>query len=60
MGWQIPAALHALAQARAAAEAPGVEDALERAREAAMSRGHLMTQRRIEADRNALLAAARS
>ncbi len=59
MGWQIPTAFHTLAQARAATGAPGVEDALEQAGEAAGSRGHLMTQRRIEADRVALLAAAR-
>jgi adenylate cyclase len=59
MGWQIPTALHTLAQARAAAGAAGVEDALDRASESAMSRGHLMTRRRIEADRDALLAAAR-
>jgi hypothetical protein len=59
MGWQIPTAFHALAQARAAAGARGVEEALERASEAATSRGHLMTQRRIEVDRDALLAAAR-
>jgi tetratricopeptide (TPR) repeat protein len=58
MGWQIPSALHILAQARAATGAGGVEEALERAVKAAESRGHLMTQRRVEADRDSLLAAA--
>ncbi|MGH2976083.1 MAG: ATP-binding protein, partial [Solirubrobacterales bacterium] len=56
MGWQIPSAFHTLAQARAAAGAPGVEEALDRATEAAAGRGHLMTLRRIEADREALAA----
>ncbi len=60
MGWQIPTAFHTLAQARAATGAPGVEEALEQATEAAVSRGHLMTLRRIEADRADLLAAARA
>jgi adenylate cyclase len=59
MGWQIPSALHALAQARAGAGADGVEDALERAGDAAVSRGHSMTQRRIEADRDELGVRAR-
>jgi class 3 adenylate cyclase/tetratricopeptide (TPR) repeat protein len=59
MGWQIPTAFHILAQARAATGAPGVEEALNRAHESAVSRGHLMTQRRIEAERGTLLAAAR-
>ena len=59
MGWQIPSAFHALAQARAATGAPGVEEALDSAAEAAARRGHLMTRRRVEADRDSLLAAAR-
>jgi class 3 adenylate cyclase/tetratricopeptide (TPR) repeat protein len=59
MGWQIPTALHAVAQARAAHGVPGVEEALDVAAEAAHSRGHLMTLSRIEADRAVLLAAAR-
>jgi class 3 adenylate cyclase len=59
MGWQIPSSLHALAQARAAAGAAGVEEALNEAAEAAESRGHLMTLRKIAADRSSLLAAAR-
>jgi adenylate cyclase len=54
MGWQIPSALHALAQARAAAGAPGVEKTLDRAAEAARRRGHLMTLGRIEAEREQL------
>jgi len=60
MGWQIPSALHTLAQARAAAGAPGVEEALEEATEAAVRRGHRMTLSRIEADRDSLLAAGRA
>ena len=59
MGWQIPTAFHVLAQARAATGTPGVEEALEQGIEAAASRGHLMTLRRIEADRVDLVAAAR-
>jgi hypothetical protein len=59
MGWQIPPALHVLAQARAAAGAPGTKAALDEAAEAAASRGHLMTLNRVEADRDALLSAAR-
>jgi hypothetical protein len=59
MGWQIPSAFHTLARARAAAGAPGVEEALDVAAEAAAARGHLMTQRKVEADRESLLAAAR-
>ena len=57
MGWQIPSACHTLAQARAAVGAPGVEEALDEATEAAESRGHAMTLRKIEADRETLLAA---
>jgi class 3 adenylate cyclase/tetratricopeptide (TPR) repeat protein len=59
MGWQIPTALHTVAQARAAIDAPGIEEALDEATEAATSRGHLMTLGRIEADRDSLLAPAR-
>jgi class 3 adenylate cyclase/tetratricopeptide (TPR) repeat protein len=59
MGWQIPTALHALAQARAAAGASGVEDALDEAAEAAASLGHLMTLNRVKADRGVLIAAGR-
>jgi tetratricopeptide (TPR) repeat protein len=57
MGWQIPTALHTRARARAAAGSSGVEEALDEAAEAARSRGHLMTLRKIEADRASLLAA---
>jgi len=59
MGWQIPSALHTLAQARAATGGAGVEEALERAAAAAEARGHLMTQRRIEADHDSLLTSVR-
>jgi len=57
MGWQIPTALHVLAQTRAAAGLPGVEKALDAAAEEAASRGHLMTLQRIEFDRATLSAA---
>jgi adenylate cyclase len=59
MGWQIPSALHTVAQARAVAGAAGVEKALDEATAAANSRGHLMTLGRIEAERADLVAAAR-
>jgi class 3 adenylate cyclase/tetratricopeptide (TPR) repeat protein len=59
MGWQVPSSLHALAQARAAAGAEGIEEALDEAAEAARGRGHLMTLGRIEADREVLGARAR-
>lgn len=54
MGWQIPPALHTLAQARAALGAPGVEEALDEAAACARAHGHLMTLRKIEADRKVL------
>jgi adenylate cyclase len=56
MGWQIPTALHALAQARAAAGTDGARDALDAAAENAASRGHLMALRRIETERFHLAA----
>jgi hypothetical protein len=59
MGWQVSSALHTLAQARANAGAPGVEAALEEATSAAELRGHAMTLRKLSADRDSLLAAAR-
>ena len=58
MGWQIPSAFHTLAQARAGTGAPGVEEALEKATEAAKRNGHRMTLGKIDADREALLATA--
>jgi adenylate cyclase len=57
MGWQIPPALHTLAQCRAALGSDGVEEALTEATQYAEPRGHLMTLRRIEEDRKALTAA---
>lgn len=57
MGWQIPPALHTLAQARAARGQPGVEEALNEAAEYAAARGHVMTLRRVEADQKALTTA---
>jgi class 3 adenylate cyclase/tetratricopeptide (TPR) repeat protein len=60
MGWQIPTALLALAQARAATGASGVEEALSEAARAAMRYGQLMTMNRIEADRKLLIAGVTS
>jgi class 3 adenylate cyclase/tetratricopeptide (TPR) repeat protein len=57
MGWQIPPALHTLAQARAALGRDGVEEALAEATEYATARGHLMSLDRIEEDRAALTSA---
>jgi len=58
MGWQIPSALHTLAQARAATGDTGFEETLNQAAEAASRRGHLMTLRKIEADRAVPVSAA--
>ncbi len=57
MGWQIPPALLALAQSRAALGRDGVEAALTEAAEYAEPRGHQMILRRVEAEREALTAA---
>jgi class 3 adenylate cyclase/tetratricopeptide (TPR) repeat protein len=57
MGWQIPAALHTLGQARAACGRDGVSEALAEAGEDATARGHIMTLRRVEADQEALATA---
>jgi class 3 adenylate cyclase/tetratricopeptide (TPR) repeat protein len=57
MGWQIPPALHTLAQARAACGRSGVEEALAEAAQYASARGHVMTLRRVEADAETLAAA---
>jgi class 3 adenylate cyclase/tetratricopeptide (TPR) repeat protein len=57
MGWQTPPAFLILAQARFAAGADGVEEALAEATERATARGHTMSLRRIEAERGALTAA---
>jgi class 3 adenylate cyclase/tetratricopeptide (TPR) repeat protein len=54
MLWQLPPALHVLAQARSAAGVEGVREALDEATELASSRGHTMTLRRIEATRESL------
>jgi len=59
MGWQIPSALHTLAQIRASAGAPGIEQALDEAAEAARRFGQAMTLSQVEADREALIAVAR-
>lgn len=57
MGWQTPPAFLTVAQARFAAGAPGVEEALAEATERASRSGHAMSLRRIEAERGALTAA---
>jgi class 3 adenylate cyclase/tetratricopeptide (TPR) repeat protein len=59
MGWQIPIALHALAQARAATGRPGVDEALDAAAAAAARYGQQMMLEQIEADRGTLIAAVR-
>jgi adenylate cyclase len=55
MGWQICPGLQTLAQARAAAGVPGVEEALDEGAAEARARGHMMTLHKIEADRSSLL-----
>jgi hypothetical protein len=55
MGWQISPGLQTLAQARAAAGIPGVEEALDEGAAEARGMGHTMTLHRIEADRASLL-----
>jgi hypothetical protein len=50
MGWQLPLALHALAAARAADGAPGVEDAIGEASEIGERLGHRLLLRKIAAD----------
>jgi class 3 adenylate cyclase/tetratricopeptide (TPR) repeat protein len=57
MHWQLPGALHALAQARAAAGKGGVEAVLEEATQLCKRLDHRMTLRKIEADRAALTTA---
>ena len=57
MHWQLPGALHALAQARAATGADGVEEALEEATALCERLDHRMTLRKIDADRAALVPA---
>jgi class 3 adenylate cyclase len=58
MGWQIPVGFHTLAQARVATGTTGVQEALGQALETASRLGHTMTLRRIESERDALLAGA--
>ena len=55
--WTLPPALLTLAQARAAAGAPGVAEVLTEAHEIAASHGQTMAMERIEAERAALSAA---
>ncbi|HEY2714750.1 MAG TPA: adenylate/guanylate cyclase domain-containing protein [Solirubrobacterales bacterium] len=57
MAWQLPPALLVLAQARAATDAAGACEALEEAAELARERGHVMSQRRIEATRDEVVPA---
>ena len=54
MNWQLPAALLALAQARAAAAEPGVSEALDEATAVASSRGHRVMLGRLENERGEL------
>jgi adenylate cyclase len=51
INWQVPLALRALAQARAAGGEDGVAEALDEAAEVAARLDHRMTLRKIEADR---------
>jgi class 3 adenylate cyclase/tetratricopeptide (TPR) repeat protein len=57
INWQVPLALRALAQARAATSEEGVVEALDEAAEIAGRLGHRMTLQKIEADRAELAAA---
>jgi predicted ATPase/class 3 adenylate cyclase len=57
MLWQLPAALHLLAEARAAAGVAGAREALDESERLARAQGHLMTLRRVEAARRGLVAA---
>jgi len=57
MNWQLPGALLALAQSRAATGTAGVEEALEEATALCERLDHRMTLRKIDADRSALTAA---
>jgi hypothetical protein len=57
MLWQLPPALHALAQARAAAGAAGVEEALDEATAVCWRLGHALALQRIEAERPSLTGA---
>jgi tetratricopeptide (TPR) repeat protein len=54
MLWQLPTALHTLAQARAAAGAAGVEEALDEAVAVCRRHGHALALERIEAERPSL------
>jgi adenylate cyclase len=57
MLWQLPTALHTLAQARAAAGAAGVEEALDEAVAVCRRHGHALALERIEAERPSLTGA---
>lgn len=57
LGWPLPLALYVLAAARAALGHDGVEEALDEAAALTRAGGHLMTLRRIEESRPALVAA---
>jgi tetratricopeptide (TPR) repeat protein len=57
INWQVPPALRALAQTRAAAGGEGVAEALDEAAEIATRLGHRMTLNKIEADRAELVPA---
>jgi class 3 adenylate cyclase/tetratricopeptide (TPR) repeat protein len=57
MFWQLPSALLALAQARAATGAAGVEEALDEAAGVCRRFGHAQTLERVEAERQSLTGA---
>jgi class 3 adenylate cyclase/tetratricopeptide (TPR) repeat protein len=57
MHWQLPGALHALAQSRAATGSDGVAEALAEATDLCQRLDHRMTLRKIDADRAALTPA---
>jgi adenylate cyclase len=57
INWQVPPALRALAQTRAAAGGEGVAEALDEAAEIATRLGHRMTLNKIETDRAELVPA---
>ncbi len=60
MLWQLPPALHTLAQARVATGTAGAQRALEEAIEISERHGHRMALRRIEADRESLIGASQA
>ncbi len=60
MLWQLPPALHVLAQAQVATGSAGAQRSLEEAIEISERHGHRMALRRIQADREYLIGASRA